>query len=67
MSATEQRHIPSLMAIIRMWDKNQADDSSFEYALKRLEQLAKGGNVAAIRNLGTIHMEGKSIPKDEIN
>ena len=47
-----------------MRESGQIDDVSFEYAFKRLEQLANGGNVTAIRTLGTMYLEGKSIPKD---
>ena len=54
----------SALAIIRMHDTKQADEESFEYALKRIEQLASGGNVTAIRTLGTMYLEGKSVQKD---
>ncbi|MPN50840.1 Secretory immunoglobulin A-binding protein EsiB [bioreactor metagenome] len=63
-SAAEQGNVHSVLAILKMQDSDQTDDTSFEYALKRLEQLANGGNVTAIRTLGTMHLEGKSIPKD---
>lgn len=64
ISAAEQGHVHSVLAIIKMYDADQADDASLEYALRRLEQLANGGSVTAIRTLGTIHLEGKSVPKD---
>ncbi len=64
MSAAEQGNMHSALAIIRMHDAKQADEESFEYAFKRIEQLADGGNVTAIRTLGTMYLEGKSVTKD---
>ena len=63
-SAAKQGNIHSVLAIIKMRETDQSDDTSFEDALKRLEQLANGGDVTAIRTLGTMYLEGKSVPKD---
>jgi ABC-type polysaccharide/polyol phosphate transport system ATPase subunit/TPR repeat protein len=63
-SAAEQENVHSILAIIQMKDAGKADDSSFKYAIERLEQLARGGNVFAIRNLGIMYLEGKSVTKN---
>ena len=64
ISAAEQGNLHSALAIIGMHNAKQADEESFEYALNRIEQLAGGGDVTAIRTLGTMYLEGKSIKKD---
>jgi TPR repeat protein len=64
MSAAIQGNANSMLSIIRMHDAGQADTETFEYALRRLEQIAEGGNVIAIRTLGNMYLEGKSVPKN---
>jgi TPR repeat protein len=63
-SASDQGNVNSVLAIIRMKDAGTADDKCFVYAMKRLEQLAGGGNVVAMRSLGNLYFDGKSVQKD---
>lgn len=61
-TGTDRGHLHSIRAIIEMYDVTNKDD--FDYAFKRLKQIAIGGNVWAMRDIATIYLEGKLVPKD---
>jgi TPR repeat protein/ABC-type transport system involved in cytochrome c biogenesis ATPase subunit len=59
ISASKQGHIGSLLAILDMYDSELADENCFKFALCRLEVLAHGGNIEAMRNVGLIYQNDK--------
>jgi TPR repeat protein len=64
-SAADQGNVYSAIAILRLRESGKKiDDGSINYALRRLEQLARGGNAIAIKALGMIYLEGKFVTKD---
>ena len=54
----------SIMAIIELYGAGMCDDNVFSKALKRLESIAEGGNIVAMRSLGILYFEGKIVPKN---
>ena len=64
VSAAEQGYIHSVMVIIKMYESESAKEEDFKFALNKLEQIALGGNVTAMRNMGTLYLDGKSVDKD---
>ncbi|MGI6471909.1 MAG: ATP-binding cassette domain-containing protein [Candidatus Methanomethylophilaceae archaeon] len=59
ISSSDRGHIASIIAIMDMYNQDSIDKEYFDVALSRLETLATGGNITAMRNIGDIYYDGR--------